>query len=736
MEHAFSFTQFLKRSCLLTLMYLHVYIFSMAQEIPIGTWRTHVSYESIHSVVVSTEVIYAASLQGVLRFDREDNSLQSFTKLNGLTGSAISAIAFDQTMKALFIAYEEGTFDRIENNAITSFDPFQSTTITTSKRINQITLHNGLAYLSTDYGVLVFDLIRKEIKETWRDLGGGGETLSIAQSTFKGDSIFLATADGILAGDLTDNLLDFTKWKRFNSGDFAGNISSITTANNTVFAAVNGFGIYAYAEGSWQKQTYLQATSFRWLSTDGNNLFIPTADDIWKVDATNTPVALPGNLFSEPNQVAIDGNGKYWVADLAKGLLSDYTGTFQSIIANGPSSSSTFKLKFTNGQLFRLNGGYTASLSKQNKVGNIDEFSLGIWSTRTTDLTDIVDTEITNNVQYTAGFGVGLEVRDGAGNTILYNEGNSSMPNRNITAIEKSFSGVVVATYGATQSLHVLKPDNTWQGYNALITAGRYPLDMIEDFLGRIWVIVNPAQGGGVYVADLDDNAYAYKNATAGTGGLPNKNVRSLAMDRDGLVWVGTDNGAAYFYSANNDAVKPLLESRFLLRDDKVTAIAIDGGNRKWMGTERGAWLINAIGEGAIYHFTKENSPLLSNNILDIEINGTTGEVFFVTDAGISSFRADASESTYTFDEIKIFPNPVTEQYNGTIGISGLATDAIVKITDISGKLIWEGNANGGTATWNARDYTGRNVSTGVYLVLAALPDGSESIAGKIVVVR
>ena len=211
---------------------------------------------------------------------------------------------------------------------------------------------------------------------------------------------------------------------------------------------------------------------------------------------------------------------------------------------------------------------------------------------------------------------------------------------------------------------------------------------------------------------------------------------------RDGLVWVGTDEGVCYFYSTNEvfspgvDAIKPIFENRFLLRDDKVTAIAVDGGNRKWIGTERGVWLFSPSGEKLFYNFTAENSPLLSNAIVDIEINDETGEVFFATDQGLVSFRADATESTIQFQAIKIFPNPVTPNFQGTVGISGLATDAIVKITDISGKLIWETRAYGGTASWNMNNYNGRRAKTGIYLVFSSSSDGAESVVGKIAIIE
>ncbi len=178
------------------------------------------------------------------------------------------------------------------------------------------------------------------------------------------------------------------------------------------------------------------------------------------------------------------------------------------------------------------------------------------------------------------------------------------------------------------------------------------------------------------------------------------------------------------------------LKIDFLLRDDRVTAIAVDGGNRKWMGTERGVWLFSPSGEELIHNFTTDNSPLLSNVILDIEVNHESGEVFFATDQGLASFRSDATKVISNFTASKYFQTLLHRDFSGTVAITGLATDAIVKITDISGKLVWQSQANGGTASWNVRDFHGKRPSTGMYLVFSATSDGSESVVGKIAIVE
>jgi flagellar hook assembly protein FlgD len=87
-------------------------------------------------------------------------------------------------------------------------------------------------------------------------------------------------------------------------------------------------------------------------------------------------------------------------------------------------------------------------------------------------------------------------------------------------------------------------------------------------------------------------------------------------------------------------------------------------------------------------------------------------------------------------DELKIYPNPVRPGYTGLITIDGLIRDALIKITDISGNLVYETYSNGGRATWNGKTANGQQVGNGIYLVLVATNDGSQKIAGKIAIVN
>lgn len=711
-----------------------------AQEIPLGTWRTHISYNSIHTIAQSSSKIYAAGSNGISIVDRADGSISSLNKLNGLSGTGITTLAFDGNRNQLLIGYADGNLDIVKQNEIINFNALKnSPTIVGSKQINHISIQQPFAYLAANFGVVVFDLTRLEIKETWRDLGVSGTQLKIYSSAFKADSIFLATENGVIAGDLADNLMDFNNWRRFDQGSFNNPVRSIAYFNNKVYAAINADGLYNYVNGIWTKETFLQNEDFTSLSTF-TDMLITTSAQVWKLSGAGNLTEVTTSLIQKPQCAVEDGSENLWIGDSRNGLLSNPSGTFQPFNPNGPSFPGSFRLNYFSGTVYAVAGGFKPDFTPSGKTEFVNYFSLGNWNTLPEYFQqDVTGIDFSTSKIFVASFTQGLLVHD---NTItVFNSGNSPLTGSRVSAIASSAEGLWVANFNASQPLHVLKPDNTWQSFSFPVTASQYPVNLLVDNAGQVWMMLNPSFGG-VLVFNKSTNQHVYLTEAPGAGALPSRKVYALACDRNGAVWVGTDAGVAYFpdpsrvFSGNINSVKPLVNGRVLLRDEKTTAIAVDGGNRKWIGTERGVWLFDAFGEIQILQFNESNSPLLSDKINAIEINPSTGEVFFGTGAGIISFRSDATAGTPSFSKIKIFPNPVTGNFTGTVGITGLATDATVKITDVSGRLVWQTQANGSTATWDVRDVSGRRAATGIYLVIAISQDGLESMVGKIAVIN
>lgn len=724
---------------------------SYGQDIPLDTWRLHPSFNAINHIALDGNTrVFASSQLGLMIVDRVDNSMTTLTKLDGLHGGSITAIGYSVSLGTLIVSYPDGKFDLIQNdNTVSTFDPTAANTLATSKRINDIRINDNLAYLSTDYGVVVFDLSRRQVKETWRDLGVGGTAMGIIQSIEKEDSIFLATESGILAGQLNRNLLDFNNWKRYNTGPLLNRVEAICSFNGKMYAAVNNEGLLMRQGSDWISDPFFEGQTFVSLRPSTERMYVIQPSQLWKVALSGEVTALSDGSITQPNDLREDIGGHLWIGDGNNGLITNVSGTFNKLIPNGPSSSETTNLIMHGESMIALRGGYSNAAVALNRDGVIDVFEGGVWTSFTLTSKDLTDYIAKGSKSYVSSFGYGVEQRSADHTEMVWNESNSPLVNlnppgkfTNVTALASSAEGIWISNYAAATPLHLLDGNNSWHSFSFSQNASRFPLKMIVDNDGSVWMALDPLQGGGLMVFNKALNSSTYLTEVAGKGGLPSRNVNCLDVDRDGYVWVGTDLGVVFFvnpsavFGTTVDAIKPVVDGRFLLRDDNVTAIAVDGGNRKWLGTERGLWLFNSTGEQLVYNFTVKNSPLPSDMIKDIEINDRTGEVFFATAAGVASYRANATTADTSSNTVKVFPNPVTSRFSGTVGITGTPEDAIVKITDISGRLVWQTRANGTTASWSVQDNNGRRVPTGIYVVFTVTSDGKERVASKIAVIE
>jgi len=223
--------------------------------------------------------------------------------------------------------------------------------------------------------------------------------------------------------------------------------------------------------------------------------------------------------------------------------------------------------------------------------------------------------------------------------------------------------------------------------------------------------------------------------------------VYCMAEDLDGEIWIGTDKGVkviyypSHIFDGNVFPRNILLEQdgyvSVLLEYEEVTAIAVDGANRKWIGTSKaGVFLMSENGQEQLLHFTAEDNPLFSNQIIDINVNQFTGEVFFATSKGLVSYKGTATSGFETYADLPVYPNPVPHEYTGVVAVNGLKTNSLCKITDSSGKLVWQGYSDGGQLAWYCKDHFGRRPATGVYYVMASDDEGKEKIVTKFVFIH
>ena len=725
------------------------YSLSAQTAVPIGTWRTHFSYQDIRHIAVTPERVYAAATHGLFYFSRADNNLQVLSKNDGLSDVGIAAMAYQPDLEALLLAYRSGTVDMLADNRVTTFSLIRETG---PEMIADIHFDNDTAYLATDQGVRVLTIaVAPEpainITESYTRLSRTGESLAIHSTTTTADSIFLATEQGVLGNALSPlvNRQDFNSWRRFGitEGLTAGNVSHVIAWDNTVYATVDTVGLFRYQNGSWSLTALTSPDTFRSLTATADALVLTTGNRVLRYEASGNVTTVADALINQPQAAQLDESGGLWVGDGQQGLLRQEGGDFQSLFPNGPATDDWGTTYYAQKKLI--------ALSTSDSSPRFSVFEQGQWSTVPvpTESESLLAITYSNTTRqyYFATTGNGILQWDGASFSFINTStGGTTLMSNQITALTAQGPTLWVAEAGSVPTLHRLSlRDNQWQRL-ASFTTNLLPVQTAIDLGNQTWVrladIANNANAEDqVFVQDERANQSLSLRGPVPSSLFPGNEITDLVVDREGQVWISGDEGVAFFPNpfgilTDPTLVKPVFDRQFLLLGQFVTCLAVDGGNRKWVGTRNGLWLFSETGEELVSRFTTQNSPLISDNILDITINEADGEVFILTDQGLVSYRGTATPGAPTHQAVKIFPNPVRGSFDGTVGIQGLAEDAEVKITTISGTLVQSLRAQGGTATWDTRNYAGEPVSTGVYLVFSASPEGEDTFVGKIAVVR
>ena len=749
------------------------------KSIAVGQWRHHLPNNTIIKVEETGNGIIGATPYGLIVFNKNDNSVTRINKVDGLSDFDITTIAWDSQRDIILIGYENGNIDAIINNDYVNITDILQASILGSKRINRIIIDNDRALLASNFGIVHMNLNDLLIYDTWF-IGPFGSMVQVHDLLIAGDMLYAATNAGLLTTSIdTPNPADYRQWEEV----------SVIEENNAVYNKLAFHRGHLFVNRTDQQEDIIyfldgddwkpfplpdepDLKETRVLTESGGRLIIAHDNVLRIFDADMTQTETISNY--RPGSVSAfdalyDSGEQLWIGDRRQGLirqLGKYD--FEKILLPGPPYSNAFGVASGGGRLWVAPGAISyGGVNSWNQNG-VFLFESGQWETFNRlsfpllqDVADIFSITVhpaNNSIAYAASWFGGLVELSPEGVVNVYNEENSSLQKRagfedrlrvGGTAIDRD-GNLWVTNSEADKPLSVKKANGQWMafGSNGIVSPQMLIREIIIDNSNQKWINL---PGNGIYVfrentLDHANNFEARRLTTQiNNGGLPNNNVHSIAMDQSGYIWVGTAEGVGIFYSPHAafsgdpfNAQRIIVEqddgfAGYLLETETVTTIEVDGSNKKWFGTQRsGAFLLSADGRETIFHFNKENSPLPSNNILDITIDGQSGEVFFATDRGLVSYRGFATEATNRHTNAYAFPNPVRSGYAGYISIKGLVRNANVKITDINGNLVWETIAEGGQAVWNGQNLFGSRPATGVYLVFSTNDDGEETMVTKI----
>jgi hypothetical protein len=571
----------------------------------VGTWREHYNNKDIFQVIKGDHYYLAAKNQ-IISYNEENKQVAYLGKSNGLHEIGIQTIAWDQLNQQLIIAYTNSAIDIVQGDQVYLINDIKTTSLFNNKKIKNIRVNAGLAFVDTEFGLVIIDLKNHEIKETWQT-----KDLAQAETLYKLSSIPYIKSIDLLSESI----------KGINIGGPNNYLNGIASVNETQLVipyANNNKGFATYSDQGWKNIYSLQ---------------------------NNTIPALEYSIVNPINHI-------FWLANASNVYSYD---------------------------------GSQIQLLQSNNMGTI------------------------KNIAFSKN-GSGWILNDQKGLTYLQNNNSKS--------------------YGLPSGINL----------NGISK-------MVANQQEQIW-ITNPSIQG-VYVFQSDNHfttaTWIQKTTGSNNGNLPSNKVTSIIEDNDGAIWVGTDNGIGIFNCGDIskeacNAYLPIVKTNgfnaYLFQKETIQCMAVDAANRKWIGTNNGAWLISQDGLSIIEHFTKENSPLPTDTIYQIAIEPTNGEVFFQTSQEWVSYRGTATKAANHQATVFIYPNPVPPNFNGPISFKNLVENAQVKITDLTGKLVFQTRAQGGQAIWNGKTYEGNSVATGIYLVFVRDDEGNEKGVGKIMITK
>ncbi|MGY6649398.1 type IX secretion system anionic LPS delivery protein PorZ [Wenyingzhuangia sp. IMCC45574] len=784
----------------------HIYIiftfyfsFIYAQKDFSENWEDLYSYNNIKDFEIVDNSLVAITENAMFTYNLTTEIVQKFSSVNGLFGGETSAVGYDAATNTTLIGYGNGLIELVSSdNKVLSLAGIKENLILVDKRVNGFYNENGYSYVFGDFGIVELSIPNVELGNSFK-LESNNIFSKALDMLVVNNVIYVGTESGLYSFDLNSNL----EPANFNNWTLIGitTVSKLIEYSGQVLFVLDK-SIYEVTNPSLPVISV--SDKIEELSAKEGGLVVTTASKVYVyennilIDELDLSESLSHNFTS---QKAIIKDGKFYLSTSAYGILSTELSdklNYSEIHPNGPSGNDTFSITAKNGDVWISYGGYSRIynfLGKsrglsgrfQNQWYNIPYSEIGAR--------DITKVEVNPNDPqkiYAASYFSGVVLLD-------FVEKSNSWEKVGVWNPDTTSNGIQDLTVFDAVIAHISIDNNDKLWVNSLFSKdyeylSRYNFDsetwetrvnfsdyffappfndirIIDTFFAKDGNVFCGSSGSGVVIfKDSHDENLEESHPNNNievinqeNSNLPSLNVRAIVVDEDKKVWVGTRGGLVLFrdyeslYNVSNYEFETVIIeengfAREFLAETQVNDIIVDNSGNKWFGTQgAGVFYTSPDAQTTFEIFNQGNSPLPSNNIVDLELDKETGRIYIVTDKGVVSFNPNSDSSSLFGDkitEIVAYPNPAIANKVGhsTIKIvakggGGLPEDTNVKIMDVSGKLVFEKNvkvtdANGGVVVWNKKNLSGNLVVSGVYIVLVSSPDGQENATTKIAIVN
>ena len=736
-----------------------------------NAWDSYYSYNDISVGTVSNQTIVTAAENALLLFDSSQGTAETITTIEGLSGDNISALATYENV--ILVGHENGLLAQIDINTkkiIFESGITRSNIISAEKKqINHIQLVANSAYVATGFGIVEVNPETLEFGDTYY-FGPTSSSIEVNQVFVFENALYAATKQGLFKTPQTNlNKLEFSSWDKLAAGNWA----FLWVQDNSLYAVKDeGSSLSFFQLGNTVQKKATFPGVLKNVSPHENGVLITVSNRVYDTDKSFVRTQTIGDLDGvKPNtfNFTISLNDQKWIGTSSEGLVRYANDTdFDLISPQGPLLNSIFDIEHLQDELWIAHGDYNLfynpyPLEKYGLSRYVDKQWENIPNNQLFNADSFVrtvahPTEI--GTLYACSYHRGIVAIDDNTPVALWDQTNSGLesltfdgPNYISIRVRDALVGDSGNLWSLTsfvqKGLKKRTPSGQWTAYDLSDVVLDYKQEAgysnLEFYNNKI--LFFGGVNSGLIGVDISQSPPQMKRIMGGDMGLPSDDIRSIRLDKDNRLWVGTKDGLAVLYAPNrffeeDTQLRSVVISdggnlRELLSGQFISDIEVDGNNQKWISTtSSGVFLISPDGSQILQHFTKENSPLPTSSVKTIGINEVSGEVYFGTINGMVSFQGDAYAESESLSDANVFPNPVRPNFLGNVVIRGLQQKTRVKITDIAGNLVYDTTSQGGSISWNLRSFSGARVRSGVYLIFITSKDGLDSAVKKLMVIN
>jgi hypothetical protein len=736
-----------------------------------NAWESYYSYTNSSIGTLSNQTIVSVAENSLFLFDSSQGTSETISTVEGLSGDTISALATYGDF--ILVGHENGLLAQVNintKNIIFESGITRSNTISVEKKqINHIHLADNTAYVATGFGIVEVNPETLEFGDTCY-FGSTIDRIHVNQVFVFENAMHAATEQGLFKISQTHpNKLEFLFWDKLATGNWA----SIWAQDNSLYAAKdegNSLSFFQLGNTVEKKATFQGV--LKHIAPHEKGVLITVSNRIYDTDKSFVRTQTIGDLEGvKPNtyNFALSHNDQKWIGTSREGLIR-YTNdnNIDLISPQGPLSNSIFDIENVQQELWIAHGVYnlfyTPSLAEKHGISHLVESQ---WKNITNNQLFNADpfvrvaahpTEI--GTFYACSYHRGIVYFEENNPVGLWNETNSGLESLSFVGPDYvsirvrdalvDDSGNLWSLTGYVQKgLKKRTPSGQWTAYDLSDVILDYKQEAgysTFEFYNKKILFFGSVNSGLIGV-DISQSPPQMRRIMGGDMGLPSDDIRSIRLDKDNRLWVGTKEGLVILYAPNrffedDTQLRAVVISdggnlRELLSGQFISDIEVDGNNQKWISTtSSGVFLISKDGSQILQHFTKENSPLPTSSVKTIGIDDVSGKVYFGTLKGMVSFQGDAYAESESLSDASVFPNPVRPNFFGNVVVRGLQQKTRVKITDIAGNLVYDTTSEGGSISWNLRSFSGARVRSGVYLIFITSKDGLDSAVKKLMVIN